>query len=301
MKSLLISIFTLPILFPTFAQAKLQVATTTTDLAAIVKQVGADQVDVFAIAKGTQDPHQVEAKPSFMVKLRSTDIIFAQGLELESAWIIPLIQGARNPKLLAKDGLYELAGELDPIEVSKGDVSRAEGDVHPGGNPHFQLDPIRLGKAALLIAKRLSELDPSHKDFYENNAKHFQQIMIDKTKEWLARIQKSGVKEIVTYHKQFSYFCARFDLRCDVQLEPKPGIPPTTSHLLDVIKQMKARNIHLVFIENLYDDSVAPKLKQEVPGTVVNRIAVSVDGDPGLSTNEKLIENLVKAIEQGAH
>ena len=293
------SIFIL--IFPLLAVAKLQVATTTTDLASIVKEVGADQVDVFSIAKGTQDPHQVEAKPSFMVKLRSSDLVIAQGLELESAWIIPLIQGARNPKLLAKDGLFELAAELEPIEIPKADVSRAEGDVHPGGNPHFQLDPIRIGKAAVLISKRFGELDPSHKDFYEKNAKAFQIRMEEKTKEWKTRLQKAGVKELVTYHKQFSYFCDRFEIRCDVQLEPKPGIPPTTSHLLDVIGQMKARKIHMVLIENLYDDSVAPKLKQEIPGVIVNRIAVSVDGDPGLSTNEKLIENLVKAIEEGSH
>lgn len=297
MKSILIIIF----MFPILVFAKLQVATTTTDLAAIVTQVGGDQVDVFSIAKGTQDPHQVEAKPSFMVKLRTADLVIAQGLELESAWIIPLIQGARNPKLLAKDGLYELAAELQPIEIPKADVSRAEGDVHPGGNPHFQLDPIRLGKAAILISKRLGELDPSHKEFFDSNAVKFQALMEEKTKEWQARLKKTGVQEIVTYHKQFSYFCERFGIRCEVQLEPKPGIPPTTSHLIDVIEQMRARKIHLVFIENLYDDSVAPKLMEAIPGVVVKRIAVSVDGEPGLSTNEKLIENLVKAIEQGSH
>jgi zinc/manganese transport system substrate-binding protein len=300
MKSILFALC-LFCLFPLISLAKLQIATTTTDLAAVVKQVGQNQVDVFSIAKGTQDPHQIEAKPSYMVKLRTANLVIAHGLELESAWILPLIQGARNPKLTAKDGLYEIAAELDPIEIPKGDVSRAEGDVHPGGNPHFQLDPIRLGKAAILIAHRLAELDPSQKEFFETNAQAFQKHMNEKTKEWQTRIKKTGVKEIVTYHKQFSYFCDRFEIRCDVQLEPKPGIPPTTSHLLEVISQMKARKIHLVFIENIYDDSVAPKLKQEIPGVVVERIPVSVEGDPGITTNEQLIENLVKTIEQGSH
>jgi zinc/manganese transport system substrate-binding protein len=292
--------FFISLIFPLFSLAKLEVAATTTDLAALVREVGGDAVEVFAIAKGTQDPHQVEAKPSFMVKLRNADLVIAQGLELESAWIIPLIRGARNPKLLAKEGLYELGAELDPLEVPKGDVSRAEGDVHPGGNPHFQLDPIRLGKAALLISKRLGELDPSHKDFFEKNAGKFQASMVNKTREWQARLKKTGLKELVTYHKNFTYFCERFELRCEVQLEPKPGIPPTTSHLLDVVAQMKARKIKLVLIENFYEDSVAPKLKQEIPNVVVNRVAISVDGEPGLNTNEKLIENLVKVIEEGS-
>ena len=147
----------------------------------------------------------------------------------------------------------------------------------------------------------MAELDPIHRELFEKNAQAFQKHLEDKTKEWKSRIQKSGVRELVTYHKQFSYFCSRFDIKCELQLEPKPGIPPTTSHLLDIIQQMKIRKIRLVFIENLYDDSVAPKLRQEISDVRVERLPVSVDGEPGLSTNEKLIENLVKTIEQGAH
>jgi len=297
MKAMTIFILCLPL----FSFAKIQIATTTTDLAAIVKKVGQEQVEVFSIAKGTQDPHQIEAKPSFMVKLRTTQLVVAQGLELESAWIIPLIQGARNPKLAEKNGLFELAGELDPIEVAKGNISRAEGDVHPGGNPHFQLDPIRIGKAALLIANRLGDIDPSQKDFFTKNANTFQTEMATKTKDWMMRIKKSGITEVVTYHKTFSYFCDRFEIKCNIQLEPKPGIPPTTSHLLSVIEQMKKNKITLVLIENLYEDSVGQKLKNEIPTVQINRVPVSVEGEPGLDTNEKLIERLVTTFEGGAH
>jgi zinc/manganese transport system substrate-binding protein len=283
------------------AFAKLQIATTTTDLAALVKEVGKNQVEVFAIAKGTQDPHQIEAKPSFMVKLRSTDLVIAQGLELESAWIDPLIQGSRNAKLTAKGGVFEVAGELDPIEIPKGNVSRAEGDVHPGGNPHFQLDPVRLGKAAILIAAKLSELDPSQKDFFTKNAQEFQKYMEEKNKDWQARIKKTNIGEVVTYHKTFSYFCARFGIQCQVQLEPKPGIPPTASHIMDVLEQMKKRKIHAVLIENLYDDSVGSKIKQSIPNAFVTRVPVSVEGEPGITTNEQLIEKLVKTLEEASH
>jgi len=286
---------------PLFTFAKIQVATTTTDLAALVKKVGQEQVEVFSIAKGTQDPHQIEAKPSFMVKLRSVQLVIAQGLELESNWIVPLIQGARNPKLTEKNGLFEIAGELDPIEVSKGNVSRGEGDVHPGGNPHFQLDPIRLGKAAVLIANRLGDIDPTQKEFFIKNANLFQTEMTSKTKDWLARIKKTGITEVVTYHKNFSYFCDRFELKCNIQLEPKPGIPPTTSHLLSVIDQMKKNKIILVLIENLYEDSVGTKLKNEIPNVKVNRVPVSVNGESGLDSNEKLIERLVTTFEGGSY
>lgn len=286
--------------FSFLAEAKLQVATTTTDLSALVKVVGADKVDVFAIAKGTEDPHGVAAKPSFMVKLRSTDLVIAQGLELEAAWIQPLIQGARNSKLQAKEGLYEIAGELDPIEIPKGNISRAEGDVHPGGNPHFQLDPVRLGKAAVLIANRLALLSPADKDFFNKNALEFQKTMNDQFKVWKERIKKTGITEAVTYHKTFSYFCDRFEIKCEVQLEPKPGIPPTAGHLISVIDQMKKRNIKLVLIENLYEDTVGKKIKVSVPNAVIQRLPVAVEGESGIVTNQDLIERIVKAIEEGS-
>lgn len=292
MKHFIIIFLSLPLV----AFAKLQVAATTTDLAALVRVVGQNQVEVFAIAKGTQDPHQIEAKPSFMVKLRNTDLVVEQGLELESAWIDPLIQGSRNTKLADKNAVLELAGELDPLEIPKGNISRSEGDVHPGGNPHFQLDPIRLGQASLLIAKRMAELNPSQKDFYLKNAENFNKRMQDKTKEWAERLKNTGVTEIVTYHKNFTYFCDRFNLTCNLQLEPKPGIPPTASHIVSVIDQMKKRKLHLVLIENLYDDSAKEKLEQSAAAKVF-RVPVSVEGEPEIKTNEQLIERIVRVIE----
>lgn len=293
MKIMTIALLILPI----FAFAKLQIATTTTDLAAVLRKIGQDRIEVFSIAKGTQDPHQIEAKPSFMVKLRSVDLVVAHGLELESAWLGPLIQGARNPKLNAPEGLLEIGASLDPIEAVKGEVTRADGDVHPGGNPHFQLDPIRLGKAAQLIAKKLALLDPNQKDFFVKNATEFEKQLQEKEKLWRARIKISGIKEIVTYHKTFSYFCDRFEIRCALQLEPKPGIPPTASHILAVIDQMKKRKLNLVLIENLYEDSVGQKLRNDIPNVMVRRVPVSVDGEPFVQTNEELIDNLVKEVE----
>ncbi len=297
MKILFVTLL-LTLFFSLLASATLQVATTTTDLAALTKKVGEDRISVFSIGKGTQDPHQIEAKPSFMVKLRNTDLVISQGLELESAWLAPLMTGSRNPKLSAKDSVFELGPRLNPIEIPHGKISRAEGDVHPGGNPHFQLDPIRLGQAAVLISEKLGSLDPSNKDFYTKNAEQFQKQMTEKTKDWKNLIQKSGVTEIVTYHKTFSYFCERFEIKCQVQLEPKPGIPPTTSHLLSVVEQMKKRKIRLVLIENLYEDSVGDKIKTEIPTALVKRVPVMVEGETSIHSNEDLIAHLVKAIQE---
>ncbi|OFZ29194.1 MAG: hypothetical protein A2622_14220 [Bdellovibrionales bacterium RIFCSPHIGHO2_01_FULL_40_29] len=282
--------------FPWIVFAKLQVATSTPDLAAIVKKVGQDHVDVFSIAKGTQDPHQIEAKPSFMIKLRRVDLVVEHGLDLESAWMNPLIQGSRNLKLASQKAVLELAAELVPLEVPKENLTRAQGDVHPGGNPHFQLDPIRIGQASLLIAKRLGEIDPSQKEFYLKNAESFNQHLHEKANLWKERLQKTGITEVVTYHKTFVYFCERFQIQCLVQLEPKPGIPPTANHLLSVIDQMKKRKLHVVLIENIYSDSIKSKLEQAVSAKVAH-VPVYVEGEPEITTNEQLIERLVSAIE----
>lgn len=280
------------------AFAKLNVVTTTTDLAALVKIVGADHVTTFAVAKGTQDPHQIEAKPSFMTKMTNADLVVAQGLELEAAWIRPLIEGARNPKIqIGSRGYFELGEAIDPIEVPTGSVTRAQGDVHPGGNPHFQLDPIRMGKAGILIAERMGEIDSAHHDLFKANAEAYQKTLAEKTKGWQSRISKAGIKEVITYHKTLSYFLDRFAIKSVWQLEPKPGIPPTASHLITVINEMKSHNIKLVLIENFYDDAAAAKLRQEIPDVIVTRVPVAVDGADNVATTEALIENLVKVFE----
>lgn len=288
----------LALLLPAFAASKLTVTATTTDLGSIITAVAKDRVELQTIVRGTQDPHHIEAKPSFMAKMRSTELVVAHGLELEAAWLVPLIAGSRNPKLQdQKNGVLELAGALDPIEVAQGPTSRADGDVHPGGNPHFQLDPIRLGDAAGLIARRLGEISPTDKEFFAQNAQSFRDRLAKKTVEWQERVKKTGVKELITYHKSLSYFCARFGIRCDLQLEPKPGVPPTTSHLMDVASQAKARNIKFVLIENLFSDAAGEKIRNSVPGLVVKRIPISVEGEPEVTDGEKLIERIVRVIE----
>ena len=279
-------------------QAKLVVGTTTQDLASIVKIVGGDFVDTFFVVKGTQDPHQIEAKPSYMIKFRNADLVIAQGLELESAWLTPLIQGARNNKITeGSKGYLELGPELDPIEIPKANATRAEGDVHPGGNPHFQLDPIRLGKAAVIISSRLQELDPEHKSFFQKSALDFQKLMNEKTKEWQTRIQNSHIKEVVTYHKTLSYFLSRFGVESTLQLEPKPGIPPTAGHIIEVIRQMKARKIKLVLIENYFDSGVRTKIENEIPDVKIAIVPVSVGGEDKVPSNMDLLERLTSVFE----
>ncbi len=280
------------------ASAKLNVVTTTPDLAAMVKRVAGDKVQVTAIAKGVQDVHQIEVKPSFMVLLRDADLVLAHGLELESAWLEPLIQGARNPKIvLSSRGYFAVAPLLHPIGVRTGPISRAEGDIHASGNPHFQLDPVRIASAGELIANRLAELDKINGKFYQTQARQWTAQLQTQMAAWQARVTKSGIKEIVTYHKTFDYFCERFKIKCLLQLEPRPGIPPTASHLISIVRDIKDRKIPIVLIENYYDIEVAEKLRSEVPSLKVLQVPVAVGGAERITTNEELLESLVSVFD----
>jgi zinc/manganese transport system substrate-binding protein len=214
---------------------------------------------------------------------------------------LPLIQGARNPKIAADGrGFMELGAKLKPIEIPTGEVSRAQGDVHPGGNPHFQLDPERMGDAAVLVAGRLSELDSAGAAEYQKNAADFKSKMLSLSKDLKARLLKTGVREIVTYHKTLSYFMDRFGIANPLQLEPKPGIPPTASHLLDVTRQMKSRGVKLILVENFYDMDAAEKIKQSLPGVKIAAVPVSVGGEPAIQTNQQLFERIVQIIEDAS-
>lgn len=299
MKKLLIIIVLLSLLFcQSYAQTKLNVVATIPDLAALVSEVGGEYVAAQSISKGTQDPHFLEAKPSYMTRINRADLIVSVGLELEIGWLPTVLYGARNPKVIPGNrGYLELGSLIDPIEVSTLKITRAAGDVHPLGNPHFNLDPIRMGHAAIKIAERLGELDPEHAAYYDGNARNLQRRLEEKTKLWKKRIEVTGIKKVITFHKTLDYFFDRFGIINPINLEPKPGIPPTAQHVMKVIDIAKKQDIKLVMIENFYEISFADRLKHEVPGLRIVLTPVEVGGEPAVETPDDLYEKLVSAIE----
>lgn len=278
--------------------AKLQVVTTTTDLRAVASEVGGEFVVAESIAKGTQDPHYIEAKPSFMVKGSRADLVIAVGLDLEVGWLPSIQNGARNPKIQrGRPGYLEVGPMVKPLEVPTGEISRAQGDVHPFGNPHVTLDPIRAGEIAGLIAKRLGELDPPNAAAYSKNAESFRSRMAEKTKAWQARVKKAGVTQVVTFHRTLSYFLDRMGIGLAAILEPKPGIPPTTSHIIEVIKLIREKKIGVVLVENYFDPTVTKKIREDAPGIRAVTVAVAVEGGGGLDKLDDVYENLIRQIE----
>ena len=284
-----------------WANAGLSVLTTTTDLKAITEEVGGGLLSVESITKGTQDPHFVEAKPSFMVKASKADLVIAVGLDLEIGWLPSIIRGARNPRINPGSLGYLAVGSLvQPLEVIDRDVSRAEGDVHPLGNPHVTLDPIRVGAIAIKIAERLGQLDSANAGKYTEKAKALQKLLEEKTKAWSARIEKSGVKKVISYHKTLSYFFDRFKLENVAILEPKPGIPPTSGHVIKVIDIIKSQKVPLILVENYFDPAITRKISQEVPSIRSHVVPVAIQGEPQIKSFDDLFEDLVRTIE-GSH
>ena len=239
---------------PSFAQGKLNVMTTTEDLAAIARDVGGDHITVESMARGYQDPHFVEAKPSFILKLQKADLLVAVGKDLEIGWLPPLIQQSRNAKIqVGGAGYLDASQRAAILDIPTGEITRAMGDVHPLGNPHYWLDPENGKKIAQEIAEKLSQLRPNDRAFFTTRLAEFSGRVDAAEKRWLDLMAPYKGTKVVTYHNSFPNFAQRFGLIVVGYVEPRPGIPPTPQHTLDLINEMKRQNVKLVMVEPYFD------------------------------------------------
>jgi zinc/manganese transport system substrate-binding protein len=239
---------------PAFAASKLNVIAATEDLAAIGREVGGDRITIEAIARGYQDPHFVEAKPSFILKLQRADLLIVVGRELEIGWLPPLIQQSRNGKIQpGASGYLDASLTATILEIPTGQVTRAMGDVHPLGNPHYWLDPENGKRVAKAIADKLGELQPNDRAYFQQQLDSFTSRLDASEKKWLAEMAPYKGTKMVTYHRSFPNFAERFGLEIVGYVEPRPGIPPTPQHTLDLINEMKRQNVKLVLVEPYFD------------------------------------------------
>ncbi len=255
---------------PAFAQSKLNVVTTTEDLAAIAREIGGDRITVESIARGYQDPHFVEAKPSFILKLQKADLLIVVGRELEIGWLPPLIQQSRNAKVqVGAQGYLDASQRARILDIPTGQVTRAEGDVHPQGNPHYWLDPENGKAVAKEIADKLSELRPNDRATFDQRLTAFNGRVDDAEKRWLAAMQPYKGVKVVTYHRSFPNFAERFGLDIVGYVEPRPGIPPSPQHTLDLINDMKRQNVKLVLVEPYFDLKTPNSIGRETGAQVL--------------------------------
>lgn len=251
------------------AFGKLKVVTTTQDLASIASFIGGDKIELNFIVKGYQDPHFVDAKPSFLLKLKNADLLIAVGLELEIGWLPVLVKDSRNPKILAGKGYLEASSNCEILEKPTGQLTRAGGDIHPFGNPHFWLDPNNGKIMAQNIAQRFSELDPANANFYQSSLDNFVKRLADKQKEWEGLIEPYRGTKIVTYHNSWPNFAKYFGLQVIGYVEPKPGIPPSPSHIFKLVNQMKEENCKIILMEPYFDIKTPQSIAQKAGAKVV--------------------------------
>lgn len=249
--------------------SKLNVMTTTQDLAAIAREVGGDKVNVDSIAMGYQDPHFVEPKPSFLLKLQKADLLAVVGLDLEIGWLPPLQTQSRNAKIQKGGaGYLDMSDFCTILEKPTGQVTRAMGDVHPLGNPHYWLDPDNGRRIAKAFMTKLSEMDSADASTFQQRYADFDKRLTTAVQGWEAKMAPFKGRKVITYHRSWPNFCERFGLQVVDYVEPRPGIPPTPSHTLELINTMKRDGIKVILVEPYFDLKTPNSVASQVSGDV---------------------------------
>jgi zinc/manganese transport system substrate-binding protein len=272
------------------ADAAVNVVTTTEDLAALTCEVGGDKVKVEAMGRGYQDPHFVEAKPSFILKLHAADLLVLVGRELEIGWLPPLIQQSRNAKVqVGAAGYLDASLTARILEIPTGEITRAMGDVHPLGNPHYWLDPENGRRTAKAIEQRLAQLDAADAAYFAARYADFDARLAQAEKRWDAQMAPYKGLKIVTYHNSWPNFVERFGLKVVGYVEPRPGIPPSPGHTIDLIQEMKRDNVKILLVEPYFDLRTPNSVSRET-GAKVLVMSPSVGGVPEVTDYIKLFD-----------
>ena len=278
------------------AEAKLKIVTTTTDFASIAREIGGDRVEAVSLAKGSQDPHFVDAKPSFIRLLNQADILIDGGIELEIGWLPPLLENARNGKIqTGSPGRIVASTGVNILQIPTRPVERSQGDVHPLGNPHYMLDPENGKVVGEEIASTLCRLDGRSCDQYRKNQTAFNQHLDRKMADWIKAMAPYRGTKIVTYHDSWPYFAERFGLNVVGHIEPKPGVPPSTAHLKQLIETASHEKVKVILMEPFYNDQ-APKFVAAQTGTKVIVLPPSVASEMGINDTFQLFDHLVATL-----
>jgi zinc/manganese transport system substrate-binding protein len=282
------------------AQAKVRAVAATDTLAWATRAIGGTQVQVEALARGDQDPHMIEARPSQVIKLQQADMLVRIGMDLD-LWLDSLLDAARNPKISrGGKGYVDAHVGLKPLEVPSGKLDPSMGDIHVWGNPHYEFDPqVMRNVVAPNILQGFLRVDPRNASTYQSNYNALIQRLDQSLAQWEAKMRPFRGKAIVTYHKTFPYFLARFGLRELANVEPKPGIEPSAGHVADVAREMKQSGVKVILTESYRSRRFSDLLARQSGGVVV-AIPGGVGGERGASdyfaTMDLIINRLSSAL-----
>lgn len=287
-----------------YAQKKLRVVTTLTDLKSIALAVGGDRVDVTSIATGYQNPHFVDPKPSFIIKLTRADVFVTVGLDLELGWVPPLLNSARNPGIMKGSAGYVDASENIPLLQVPVSISREQGDIHIFGNPHYWLDPQNGKIIARNILNGLVRSQPESSDYFNANFDRFVETLDLKIAQWAAAMAPYRGQRLIAYHNQWPYLETALGFIVLDFLEPKPGIPPSPSQLAKIIGLMKRESVSTLIISPYFRPDSAELVARNVDGSVVT-LASSVEAFEEVKTYFDLFDynvaRLTEAFETATH
>ena len=284
------------------ADSKIRIMTATTDLASLAQEIGGDKVDVEAVARGYQDPHFVDPKPSFLLKLSKAELLIVVGLELEIGWLPPLITQSSNPRIqVGAPGYFDASRFARILELPTGQVTRAEGDVHPLGNPHYWLDPDNGLRIAKGIQNKITEMRPNEAAYFAERYDAFAQRLKQSDQQWQAQMKPYAGRNVVTYHRSWPNFAEHFGLNVVGYVEPRPGIPPSPQHTVELIGQMKRDAVKVIMVEPYFDLKTPNSIARDT-GAVVVVLMPSVGGEKEITDYFKLfdydIAKLKKAFDE---
>ena len=283
----------LAVFAPGAGAAPLRVIATTEDLASLAREVGGDRVAVEAIARGYQDPHFVEAKPSFILKLNRAELLVVVGRDLEAGWLPPLVQQSRNAKIQpGAPGYLDASAGARVLDVPTGPVTRAMGDVHPQGNPHYWLDPGNGRRIARAIQDRLAALRPADAAHFAARYAGFDLRLGEAEKRWDAAMAPFRGAKVVTYHRSWSNLVDRFGLEVVGFVEPRPGVPPSPAHTFALMQEMKRAGVKALLVEPYFDSKTPASIARETGAKVVV-LPPSVGGVPEAKDYIALFDHLV--------
>ena len=273
----------------------LNVVATTPDLAALAREICGTACEVKALAKPTEDPHFVDAKPSHIVTLNRADVLIEGGAELEIGWLPPLLESARNSKIATgAPGRIVASQGVRMLEIPA-TFDRSRGDVHPYGNPHFLLDPLNVKLIVAQMADHFTQVDPKSAALYKANLAKFNTVLDGKLAEWQKELAPYSGAKIVTYHKDFVYLAERFKLQVVETLEPKPGIAPSAAHLTKVISAMKATGARVILVQPYQNRKTAETVARQTSGMVLD-IGQQPGAIKGTETYFTLMDYMVRKL-----
>lgn len=294
--ALSVTLIVTALLVPSVARADLKIVATVPDLAAMAREIGGNHVKVTALALPSQDPHFVDAKPSMVLRVNKADLLIAVGASLEIGWLPALQRGARNSRILkGSHGYLSCANHVSLLDTNRR-VSRSEGDIHPGGNPHYLYDPRRAKQCVHAITARMASLDSSNAAAYRKRGATLERKLDAVDRVWRKRLAAFRGTTVLTYHRSWTYLNNWLGLREVANLEPKPGVPPSPGHIVKVIRLARASKVKVLFQETFYPNRAGALVARKVGAT-----EVELPGGTNFRGGQTYVQHMMRLLQKLQH